>query len=313
MRHIFTEWRWTKRVVSTLQGKFLTKLRQSGNPRIITQLVSHFGNLNVITFIFSWDGTIKFFENPLESKRYLVLLHEREIEALFCDENLIFYCGDNKGGVIGFNNGKFMYRRRNIVEAIKLLHVEKLFYTLTDLGMTIHEMDDETGKFTMKGSVNGKFPVTFFGMKPDGTSKFIAITTPTKVLVKPPTDSPPTDPIYAPTDATNKAPIDEFRFDNLGVTVFKNDFQEKFHRLTIKENLHEFPIVAMKGKGDYLFTGDEEGNIIKSRIICRYEGNEIKEEAHCETGQQNANCIAVADENTIFIGSGDGTVKKIVF
>lgn len=233
----------------------------------------------MITFIFSWDGTIKFFEKPLESKRYEVLLHEREIEALFCDDNLIFYCGDNKGGVIGFENGKFMYRRRNIVEAIKIIHVEKeLFYTLTDLDMTIHEMD-EAGKFTMRGSVTGKFPVTFFGMKDDGSSKFIAIST----------------------------------YENVGVTVFKNDFEEKFHRLTIKENLHEFPIVAMKGKGDYLFTGDEEGNIIKSRIICRYEGNEIKEEASCETGQQNANCIAVADENTIFVGSGDGSIKKIVF
>lgn len=208
-----------------------------------------------------------------------MLLHEREIEALFCDENLIFYCGDNKGGVIGFENGKFMYRRRNIVEAIKVLYVEKdLFYTLTDLDMTIHEMD-ENGKFTLKGSVTGKFPITFFGAKEDGTSKFIAITT----------------------------------YENVGVTIFKNDFDEKFHRLTLKENLHEFPIVAMKGKGDYLFTGDEEGNIMRSRIVCRYEGNEIKEEGICETGQGNANCIAVGNDTTIFVGSADGTIKKIVF
>lgn len=46
-------------------------------------------------FIYSCDGTIKFVEKPLESDANLTILqHINEIEALFVDENLIFYCGE---------------------------------------------------------------------------------------------------------------------------------------------------------------------------------------------------------------------------
>lgn len=45
-------------------------------------------------FIFSCDGTIKTNAKPLESDEFTVVLqHENEIEALFTDENQIFYCG----------------------------------------------------------------------------------------------------------------------------------------------------------------------------------------------------------------------------
>jgi hypothetical protein len=45
-------------------------------------------------FIFSCDGTIKSIEKPLESSEFTVVLqHENEIEALFADEDLTFYCG----------------------------------------------------------------------------------------------------------------------------------------------------------------------------------------------------------------------------
>lgn len=46
-------------------------------------------------FIYSCDGTIKFVEKPLESDaNSTILQHINEIEALFVDENLIFYCGE---------------------------------------------------------------------------------------------------------------------------------------------------------------------------------------------------------------------------
>lgn len=214
-------------------------------------------------------------EKPLESDIYSVILqHDNEIEALFVDENLIFYCGDSKGGVTSFLNGKFMYTI-NIVEAVKSLYVEKdLFYTLLNLDLSIHEVR-ESGKYCMKASIPGKFPVTLFGKKDDGRSKYIAILT----------------------------------RDGKGVTIVKNGHEEKFATLTVKQNLHELIVNAMQGIGDVLISCDYAGKVIKSRV----ENNELKELANFTTGSGCANCIAIVDENTVFVGSTDGSIKKIVF
>lgn len=49
----------------------------------------------ILCTIYSCDGTIKLVENPLDSVKHSVILqHENEIEALFIDENFIFYCGN---------------------------------------------------------------------------------------------------------------------------------------------------------------------------------------------------------------------------
>lgn len=46
-------------------------------------------------FIFSCDGTIKCVSNPLLSDEHSVILeHDNEVEALFVDENSLFYCGN---------------------------------------------------------------------------------------------------------------------------------------------------------------------------------------------------------------------------
>lgn len=214
-------------------------------------------------------------EKPLETDTHSVILqHENEIEALFVDENLIFYCGDSKGGVTSFSNGKFMYTI-NIVEAVKSLYVEKeLFYTLLNLDLSIHEVR-ETGKYCMKASIPGKFPVTLFGSKDDGRSKYIAILT----------------------------------RDGKGITIVKNGLDEKFETLTVKQNVHELIVNAMKGIGDILISCDYAGKVVKSQV----EGTDLKVLSSCTTGSGCANCIAIVDENTVFIGSTDGSIKKVVF
>lgn len=183
--------------------------------------------------------------------------------------------GDNKGGVTSFENGKFKLTI-NIVESVKSLYVEKdLFYTLLNMDLSIHEVRD-SGKFMMKASIPGKFPVTLFGAKTDGRSKYIAILT----------------------------------RDGRGITIVKNALEEKFQTLTVKENLHELIVNAMAGTGsDVLFSCDYAGKIFKSKI----EGNELKELESITTGSGCANCIAVVNENSIYIGSTDGTIKRISF
>lgn len=52
---------------------------------------------NFSMFIYSCDGTIKFVEKPLESDANSTILQQdnKEIEALFVDDNLLFYCGES--------------------------------------------------------------------------------------------------------------------------------------------------------------------------------------------------------------------------
>lgn len=240
--------------------------------RLFLNFYLHYSN------IFSCDGTIKRVENPLESYHIAVILnHENEIEALSVDENNIFYAGDDHGGVSAFENGKFKFTL-NVVEGVKSLCVEKgLVYTLLNIDLSIHEVRGDLGKYTMRASIPAKFPVTLFGKQSDGCSEFIAVLT----------------------------------RDGKGIKIVKNGVTAKFVTLTVKENLHEMIVNAMKGSGEsnVLFSCDFAGKLIKSEVV----GNELKEIASINTGSGCANCLALIDDNTVFVGSTDGTIKKIVF
>jgi hypothetical protein len=59
----------------------------------------------------------------------------------------------------------------------------------------------------------------------------------------------------------------------------------------------------------FLFSCDYAGKVVKSQV----DGNELKELDSVTTGSGSANCIAVENATTIYVGSGDGTVKKIEF
>lgn len=224
----------------------------------------------------SCEGVIKYLDDPIESNDPKVLLqHENEIEAIFCDDDANFFCGDDKGGVTCFENGKFKFQM-NIVENVKSLFVEgKYVYTLLNFDLSIHEVR-ESGNYSMNASIPGKFPVTLFGDKINGRSSFIAILT----------------------------------RDGRGITIIGNSVEDKFKPLLCKENIHEMIVNAMKGYKDFLFSADYCGKVVKSQVVDR---KELKEVASGNTESGCANSISVLDENTIFIGSTDGSVKKISF
>lgn len=224
----------------------------------------------------SCDGFIKFIDNPLQSDDAKVLLHhDTEIEAIFVDDDAKFYSGDSKGGVTCFEDGKLKFQM-NIVECVKSLFVEgKYVYTLLNLDLSIHEVRD-SGNYSMTASIPGKFPVTLFGDRIEARSNYIAILT----------------------------------RDGRGVTIIGNAVKDKFAKILCKENMHEMIVNTMKGCNDVLFTGDYAGKIVKSKMIGR---DELKEIATGCTESGCANSIAVLDENTIFVGSTDGSVKKVTF
>lgn len=128
----------------------------------------------------------------------------------------------------------------------------------------------------MKASIPGKFPVTLFGNeKVNGRSKYVAILT----------------------------------RDGLGITIIKNSVEEQFAVLTVAENLHTMIVNAMQGYGDFLFSVDYAGKVIKTQIV---DGKLLEIES-ASTNSGCTNCIAVVDEKTVFVGSLDGTVKRIKF
>lgn len=142
------------------------------------------------------------------------------------------------------------------------------------MDLSIHEIRD-SGKFSMTMSIPGKFPVTLFGEKTDGRSKFIAILT----------------------------------RDGKGITIVKNGIGDKFQKLTVKENLHELIVNDMKGSGNYLFSCDYAGNVIKTLV----DGNKLQVVGNINTGSGCANCVAVVDDKSVYVGSTDGTIKKLIF
>lgn len=124
-------------------------------------------------------------------------------------------------------------------------------------------------------SIPGKFPVTLFGEKTNGRSKYIAILT----------------------------------RDGKGITIINNKLDEKFNTLIVKENLHELIVNAMKGTGEFLFSCDYAGKVVKTQV-CE---NELKEIGSAVTNSGCANCLAVINENSVFVGNSDGSIKKIIF
>lgn len=124
-------------------------------------------------------------------------------------------------------------------------------------------------------SIPGHFPVTLFGEKSNGISKYIAILT----------------------------------RDGKGITIVSNKAGEKFETLTVRENMHEMIVNALQGTQDYLFSADYAGTVIKSQVIQK----ELKEVDRITTKSGCCNCIAVFDEKNVFVGSADGTIKKVVF
>jgi hypothetical protein len=125
----------------------------------------------------------------------------------------------------------------------------------------------------MKSSIPGKFPVTLFGDVVDGRSKYIAILT----------------------------------REGKGITVIKNGSQ--YPTIDVNENLHEMIVNSMKGCGDFLFSCDYSGHVTKSQLT----DGKLKQLASVATDSGCANCIALASEKTAYVGSSDGTVKRIIF
>ena len=124
----------------------------------------------------------------------------------------------------------------------------------------------------MKGSVPGKSPVTLFGDKIDGRSKYIAIAT----------------------------------RNGLGITIISND---KYQAVDTKENVHGMIINSMKGFGNFLFSCDYAGKVVK----CEMMEGKLKEITSVSTNAGCANCIEVVNDKIVYVGSTDGTVKRINF
>lgn len=120
--------------------------------------------------------------------------------------------------------------------------------------------------------------MTFFGKKDDGYSKYIAI--------------------------LNRG--------ETGVMLVLNSLTEKFRTLTVKDFLNEEVIRAMGGFGEYLFTCDEHGAIVKSQV----QKDKLKAVGNVHTSPLTplrTNCVAASDEMLVFVGSVDGSIKRVNF
>lgn len=151
--------------------------------------------------------------------------------------------------------------------------IDAKFFISIKFKNSIHEIVGE--KYMMKSSIPGKFPVTLFGEKTNARSKYIAI----------------------------------LSRDGKGITIIRNGSEHKFSVISVNENLHDMIVNSMKGYGDCLFSCDYAGKVIKTQML----DGKLKEIASVATNSGCANCIEVLDDKIVYVGSSDGTVKKISF
>lgn len=131
------------------------------------------------------DGTINLFEKPLESDDSKKLLECGDDLLSLVVDNDILYCGDDKGVVTTFENGKIKLRF-NLVEEVKSLAVmNKYIYSIRDNDLTITECLEGKSKkpafnraitdllsvvgvlekYVTKATIPGKSPVILFDNK----------------------------------------------------------------------------------------------------------------------------------------------------
>lgn len=117
------------------------------------------------------DGTINLFEKPLESDDSKKLLECGDDLLSLVVDNDILYCGDDKGVVTTFENGKIKLRF-NLVEEVKSLAVmnkclegksKKPAFNraITDLLSVVGVLE----KYVTKATIPGKSPVILFDNK----------------------------------------------------------------------------------------------------------------------------------------------------
>jgi hypothetical protein len=130
-------------------------------------------------------------------------------------------------------------------------------------------------KYIMSACIPGKFPVTLFGEKINGRSKFIAVLT----------------------------------REGKDIQVISIGQDDKYTIIDVTENRHDMIVNSMQGINDTLFSVDYSGKVVKSQVI----DGKLKLIGSVSTGSGCANSVTVLDENTIYVGSADGSVKRISF
>lgn len=113
----------------------------------------------------SFDGTIRYFQSPLNSDVSAVLMHTKhdEICSLFCS-NGVLWSGDDKGVVIKWVDRKIAFKY-NIVEEVRSLCVENtMLYTARDLDAVITDVgNSKTGQYVCVGTIPGRAPLALVG------------------------------------------------------------------------------------------------------------------------------------------------------
>lgn len=127
----------------------------------------------------SCDGTIKYFENPLESDQHTVLMRTEhdEIAALYCVDEVL-YSGDDKGVVIRWVDNKITFKY-NIVEEVRSIFVEHTWlYTARDLDAVVTDLlGSKTGQYATIGTIPGRAPLALIGPTEADRRKYLVFIT----------------------------------------------------------------------------------------------------------------------------------------
>lgn len=130
----------------------------------------------------SCDGTIRYFERPLEDSASTVLMRTEhdEIGALYCVDDSTMFSGDDKGVVIKWVNNKITFKY-NIVEEVRSMVVENsVLYTARDLDAVITDLGrSKTGQYVTIGTIPGRAPLALIGpvSAEENRHKFLVFTT----------------------------------------------------------------------------------------------------------------------------------------
>ncbi|XP_055384483.1 uncharacterized protein LOC129614110 [Condylostylus longicornis] len=242
----------------------------------------HKGDITCLAFVNGYlfsggqDGFVKIWDENLNLKpsQDIYSSIENPIQALFCHGESI-WAGDGVGNLFNFENFE-RAQHFEMVEEIKGLAIDdKLIYTIRDNDLCISEIIPERGLYIVKAVVPGKSPLKLFGAYINAKRSLLATVS----------------------------------RDGKGINVLNNCPHRDFVKMWHIDNAHETIINALSGNENTLFSGSYNGTIkVWSNV------NDVgKLYGELNIGSCINSLCHGPDDHTVFAGTSDGKIKKVVF
>lgn len=230
-------------------------------------------------YVGSNDGTLRVVADPLNDKGSTKVLEcKEEIFSVYCDKEKA-YCGDDKGVVSVFEDGKFISRVETSESCMGLKVEDNFIYTIRDRDLSINNLNTTKmlATLTSRAVIPGRIPIDLFGPVVNGHRALIIL---------------------------------PFR-SGKGFAIIYNDPAKKFGVCAqTEEDAHEMIIYGVAGLDNIIYSGDFSGKLKK--WILDVEGKKLTLDMEFDVCPGACiNGLAAIEKDIVYVASSDGILRKV--